>query len=118
MSDKLATTALLALSVAALAAELEAGNYTAADLNEALAAEVDGENRSTAVKEIKAALADAMAGEDEEPEETTAGLFVSAGKSITTAAGIKVAGDEIKEGTLPASSIEKLLEKEYLEIRE
>lgn len=115
--SKLLIVELIALSVAKLEAELAANSYTAAELQEALDAEAAGENRSTALKEIKAALADALAP-DEEPEETTAGLFVCAGKSITTKAGIKVAGDEIAEGMLPEESVELLIEKKYLEIRD
>lgn len=114
MSNKLAIAALVALPVSALAAELETGAYSAEELNEALAAETADQNRSTAVKEIKAALADAMSGD--EVEEIKAGIFVCAGKSITTGAGIKVAGDEIKEGMLPEESIEQLIVKNYLEV--
>lgn len=109
MRNKLAVAALVALSVSALAAEVESGEYTAEELNEALAAEIAGQNRSTAIKEVKAALADAMSGD--EVEESTAGLFVCAGKTLTTGAGIKVAGDEIKEGMLPEKSVKSLLEK-------
>ena len=106
---------LIALSVSKLETELETGGYTADELNEALAAEIADQNRSTAVKEIKAALADALA--DDKPEEVTAGLFVCKGKAITTAAGIKVAGDEIKAGMLSEKSIETLTKKKYLEVR-
>lgn len=110
------TVELVALSVALLAAELETGGYTADELNEALAAETAGDNRSTAIKEIKAALADAMSGADKEPEGRKPGLYVCAGKSITTAAGIKGPGDEIKEGMLHDNSRELLVEKGYLEV--
>ena len=113
--SKLLIVELVALSVAKLEAELAANSYTAEELQEALDAEAAGENRSTALKEIKAALADTIT---EDVEEITAGIFVCAGKSITTKAGIKVAGEEITDGMLPEDSVKALVEKKYLEIRD
>lgn len=101
---------LIALSVAKLEAELAANSYTAEALTEAIAAEKADQNRVTAIE----ALQDAMPALEDEAEEIKAGLFVCAGKSITTAAGIKVAGDEIKDGMLPETSIDALLEKGYI----
>jgi len=120
MSTKLVTAALIALSVSKLEDELKTGAYSATELNEALDAETAGDDRSTAVKELKAALSDALALEAEANKPApvvTAGTFVCKGKSITTAAGIKVAGDEIKAGMLPEKSAKILLDKKYLETR-
>ncbi len=116
MSGKLAITALVALSVTALADSLAAEEYTVDEINEALEAEISGQNRSTAVKEIKAALADAMAGGT--VKENTAGTFVRKGKSITTRAGIKVGGDQLYEGDLPEDALKQLAAKGYVEERE
>ena len=104
---------LLALSVAKLEAELAASTYTADELQQAIDAEAAGENRSTAIK----ALQEALDGLKESEEAAGEKLFVCDGKAITTKAGIKAGGDEITEGMLSAESIEKLLEKEYLEIK-
>lgn len=100
---------LIALSVAKLEAELAANSYTAEALTEAIAAEKADQNRVTAIE----ALEDAMSALEDE-DEAEQGLFVCAGKSITTAAGIKVAGDEIKDGMLPETSVKALLEKGYI----
>ena len=117
MSTKLAITALIALSVSALTEQVESGEYSAEELNEALAAETAGENRKTALTAIKAAITDATA-DAEEPKGRAAGLYVCAGKAITTKAGMKSSGDEIKEGMISGSSAEKLVKKGFLEVQE
>ncbi len=117
MYNKLAITALVALSVSALTAEVESGEYSAEELNEALAAETAGENRKTALTAIKAAITDATAGA-EEPKGRKPGVYVCHGKAITTKAGIKSSGDEVTEKMVTEDSYEKLVKKGFLEVQE
>ena len=112
---KLKTAVLAGLSVSALTEHVESGTYNVEELNKALAAEIAGENRKTALTVIKAAITDATA-EAEEPKGREPGLYVCQGKAITTKAGIKSSGDEITEGMIPSESAEKLLEKGFLEV--
>lgn len=117
MSTKLAVTALIALSVSALTEQVESGEYSAEELNEALAAETAGDNRKTALTAIKAAITDATA-DAEEPKGRKPGVYVCDGKAITTKAGIKSSGDEVTEKMITEDSYEKLLEKGFLEVQE
>ena len=101
--SKLLIAALVALSVAKLEAELATGKYTVDELQAAIQQEQEsGECRSTAIAALQNAL------------EAAAPLVVCDGKSITTRAGIKVAGDEIKDGMLSAESVKELTEKGYI----
>ena len=109
---KLATAALVALSVSKLEAELNTGEYTPIELEAALAAEKAGSNRSTAIEAIE----DAATVPTEEAEEITAGVFVCKGKAVTTAAGIKGPGEEITKGMIPDDNIQKLVAKKFLEV--
>lgn len=120
MSNKLVTASLIALSVSALTEQVESGEYSAEELNEALAAETAGENRKTALTAIKAAITDATPStKGKKPVKRKAGIYVCKGKAITTRGGLKAAGDEVTEKDLPCKeSAKKLLEKGFLEVQE
>lgn len=90
--SKLTKTALLALSVTALTAELSANAYTIEELQDAREGEEAGQNRVTAVAAYSEAI-DAQVST--EPEPAPEGLKVAKGKSLCTSAGIKSEGDEV-----------------------
>jgi len=108
---------LIKLSVKDLGTELEKGGRSVEELKELLRAEEEGENRSTAVKEIKAAIADASE-DDTDSNKRASGVYVKAGKSVTTKSGIKGPGDLVKPEDLPEKSAEHLVKKGYLEVQE
>lgn len=115
--SKLAIVALVALPVSALTEHVESGEYSAEELNEALTAEIAGENRKTAVTAIKAAITDAVEVQ-KEPKGRKPGVYVCDGKAITTKAGIKSSGDEVTEGMITSESAEKLVKKGFLEVQD
>jgi hypothetical protein len=92
---KLTTTALIALSVSALTAEIAGGGYSAEDLAEAVTAEKESGNRVTAIEALEDAIEDLAETQDEPDTAAEAGHTVAKGKSITSKVGILSAGDEV-----------------------
>lgn len=143
MSSKLLITELNELSVSKLILALAEHKYSVEELGEAIQLELDGQKRSTALEALKTAVTDEtelnealaakIAGENrktaiaaitdatelESPHRTRPpGLYVCKGKAVTTKAGMKSSGDEIKEGMIPGESADKLLKKGFLEVEE
>jgi Asp-tRNA(Asn)/Glu-tRNA(Gln) amidotransferase A subunit family amidase len=85
---KLAIIALIALSVSKLELALKEDEYTVEEILEAMAAEKEGQNRSTALE----ALEDALPEPEPEPEPA---YTLAQGKAITTKRGILSSGQPI-----------------------
>ena len=113
--EKLTIALLIALSVSDLTEHLSVVEYSDDELQEAISAEAADKNRVTALEALAAAMS--SNDDDEQEESRKPGMYVCAGKAVTTHAGMKSDGDKITDGMVSSSAVKSLIKKGFLEVQ-